>query len=251
MSLSRFYLPTAEWSDGELRLTGGEASHCAQVLRKQVGDLAEVFDGEGRVARGGLSQVSRNSVIMDIASVTQFSPLEPRLHLIAAIIKGDRMDYLIEKAVELGAASVAPVQTDNGVVRLNTAQSERKTGKWRQTMIAAAKQCHIPFLPVLHPPQTIATALATVPEGGLRLIAALDEHQYTLDDVIGTSEPRDITVVIGPEGDFTSEELRLALDQGFRPVTLGPLILRAETAAITALARLSRHRRGLREVPPA
>ena len=248
MSLSRFYVPPAEWPEDGLRLSGGEAIHCAQVLRKQVGDEIEVFDGEGTVANCCLTHVSRNVVEARLKSEVRFHPLEPRLHLIAAIIKGDRMDWLLEKAVELGASSVRLIQTANCVVRLGTNQLDRKADKWRQTMIAAAKQCHIPFLPELQTPLQFSTALAALPEGATRLIAALDEDQRTLDDVLGGLTADDIAIAIGPEGDFTSDELQLASDNGFQPVTLGPLILRAETAAITALARLTAHRRALQQV---
>lgn len=247
MSTPRFFLTPADWHDGELRLGKGEAAHSAQVLRMQPGDHVEVFDGTGRVARGALATVSKSEVLIAATTVRRFQPLTPRIHLWAAVIKGERMDWLLEKAVELGVHSVRPLQTAHCVARLKPEQVAKKMEKWHHLLVAAAKQCHIPFLPELHEPASLEHTLAIAPPPGVRLIAALTEHQSTIADIATRPEFDDITIAIGPEGDFTPEELSLALDHDFKPVTLGPLILRAETAAVVALSRLTSHRRSLIE----
>jgi 16S rRNA (uracil1498-N3)-methyltransferase len=211
----------------------------------QAGQSVEVFDGQGRVADGTLCSVARNEVVIQTSAVRRFQPLQPRIHLCAAILKGDRMDWLLEKSVELGVHSVRPWLTTHCVVRLRPDQMAKKTEKWRQILIAAAKQCHIPFLPELHPPQSLTASLASLPPGSSRWVAALSEDERGLEI---ETHVEDVVVAIGPEGDFSADEMTALRDNHFQPATLGPLILRAETAAVVALAQLTQHRRRLIEV---
>ncbi len=153
------------------------------------------------------------------------------------MIKAEPFEWLLEKAVELGAASVQPIITERTVVHLSGEHLEKKLHKWRRHMMESAKQCHTPFIPVLEAPRTLASLLPALPDSALKILPALSEHSRTLDTVSG--EARQAFVAIGPEGDFTPAEEALAMQHGFIPVTLGPLILRAETAAITTLAILA------------
>lgn len=237
MSLPRFHLPASHWSSPQLTLTGDEAQHCSRVMRKQPGDSIEIFDGEGRVAVGEITQVSKAEVRARIVSEQRLEPFATAIHLFPALIKGEPFEWLLEKAVELGAASVQPVITDRTVIHLDTAQAEKKLVKWRRHMIESAKQCHTPFVPRLEAPRTFASLVPAV-DAALKLIPALSEHSRTLKQVLPVRRPASVAVLIGPEGDFTPEEETLAQTHGFQPVTLGPLVLRAETAAIATLAIL-------------
>ena len=237
MSLPRFHLPPGHWPEGELTLSGDEAHHCARVLRRQVGDGIEIFDGAGRVVRARLTAVGRDRVT---ASVTEALPVPvrpPAVHLLPALIKTEPFEWLLEKAVELGAASVQPVLTARTVVQPGGDQLDKKMARWRRHMLEAAKQCHTPFLPQLEAPRPFAEVVASAPAAALKILPSLAESSRTLHGI--GADATEAWVVIGPEGDFTPAEEELARDRGFLPVTLGPFILRAETASLAALTLLA------------
>lgn len=236
MSLSRFYLPASDWRPDSLCLTGDEAAHCARVLRRQVGDAVELFDGEGRVATAEILSVNKNAVALKCLSEVTHAPLPQRIHLLPAMIKAEPFEWLLEKAVELGAASIQPIITERTVVHLAGEHLEKKLSKWRRHMVESAKQCHTPFVTRLERPRPLAQVLADLPKESLKIMPALSEHSRSMHGI--TRGFDEACLVIGPEGDFTADEEALAQAQGFIPVTLGPLILRAETAAISALAVL-------------
>src|SRR6218665_70890 len=130
MSLSRFYLPASDWRSDSLALTGDEAAHCARVLRRQVGDAVEVFDGAGRVATAEILAVHKNAVSLKILSEQRPAALPQRIHLLPAMIKAEPFEWLLEKAVELGAASIQPIITERTVVHLSGEHLEKKLSKW-------------------------------------------------------------------------------------------------------------------------
>ncbi|MBB5032691.1 16S rRNA (uracil(1498)-N(3))-methyltransferase [Prosthecobacter vanneervenii] len=236
MSLPRFHLPASEWTVPHLTLTGDEAQHCGRVMRKQPGDSIEIFDGAGRVAVCEITHVSKAEVQARILSESAVPPFATSIHLLPALIKAEPFEWLLEKAVELGAASIQPVITERTVIHLDAAQTEKKLAKWRRHMIESAKQCHTPFVPELHAPVHFSKTLKF--EAECKLIPALSEHTRTLKQALSVAKPNSVAVLIGPEGDFTPEEETQALSAGFVPVTLGPLVLRAETAGIATLAIL-------------
>lgn len=238
MSLSRFYLPAEFWSVENLTLAGDEAAHCSRVLRRQVGDEVEVFDGAGRVAVGKIIALSKTNVSIQPHSQQQHEPRQHEIHLLPAMIKAEPFEWLLEKATELGAASVQPVITQRTIVSHSGEHLDKKLSKWQRLMIESAKQCHTPWLPRLLKPRPFSEIIAALPDSLVRIIPALSEHSRRLHQ-LNLAQTQDAYVLIGPEGDFTPEEETLAQQQGFQPVTLGPLILRAETAAIAALAMLS------------
>lgn len=235
MSLPRFHLPPEAWRQESLVLEGDEALHCARVLRKAPGHKIEIFDGVGRVASATLTRVSKNSVTAQIDVLRQHAARAREVHLLAAMIKAEAFEWLLEKAAELGAASVRPVVTARSVVHLDGTQLNKKLYKWRRHMIESAKQCHTPWVPALESPAGLAEALERLPAASVRLMPALSEHSRRLHEV-DFSAALPVFVLVGPEGDFTEEEEELARLRGFQPVTLGSLILRAETASIAALA---------------
>jgi 16S rRNA (uracil1498-N3)-methyltransferase len=237
MSLSRFHLPTHAWRAGELTLAGEEAVHCARVQRHEVGDAVEVGDGAGRVAVTEITAITKTEVHLRITALHEHPPLPHAIHLLPALIKAEAFEWLLEKAVELGAASVRPLITERTVVRLEGDQLEKKLTKWRRLMIESAKQCHTPFLPTLHSPLPFPQALRQIPATALKILPALSEKSRTLKELL--AQPvSEVCAAIGPEGDFTPNEEALAQELGFHPVTLGPLVLRAETAALAVLAVL-------------
>lgn len=206
-------------------------------MRKAPGDRIEVFDGAGRVAVAVIRSVGKSAVALEWEREERASPLPFAIHLLPAMIKAEAFEWLLEKAVELGAASVRPLVTARTLVHLSGEHLEKKLAKWRRHMIEAAKQCHTPFVPALHAPAAFDTALRQLPPESLKVMPALTEHSRGLAGI--TAGFTSAYAIIGPEGDFTSEEEALAQTLGFTPVTLGPFILRAETAALTTLAVLA------------
>lgn len=236
MSLPRFHLPTAQWAGPHLTLSGDEAQHCSRVMRKQPGDTIEIFDGAGRVAICEITHVSKSEVQAKIISESRVEPFQTAIHLLPALIKAEPFEWLLEKAVELGAASIQPVITERTVIHLDATQIEKKLAKWRRHMIESAKQCHTPFVPELKAPVAFVAGLKL--DADFKLIPALSEQTRTLKQVLPSAKPTNVAVLIGPEGDFTPEEESQGFASGFVPITLGPLVLRAETAAIATLAIL-------------
>lgn len=238
MALPRFFLPAAQWTPNavEITLDGDEAAHCARVLRCHSGDGLEIFDGAGRVAEAVITTVTKNAVQAAIRQVWMHPRPRGAVQLLPALIKGEAFEWLIEKAVELGAASIRPVITDHSVVQFDAVQAQRKQAKWQRHMIEAAKQCHTPFLPGLFAPISLAQAVRQLPLETCRIVAALDERTCTISAALHRAKPESVAIAIGPEGDFSPEEMQILRGAGFQPVTLGPLILRAETATVAALA---------------
>lgn len=237
MSLPRFHLPASDWTSSTLILQGDEAQHCSRVMRKQPGDSIELFDGRGRVAVVEITRVTKTEVQASLLSEQTVPSFDCALHLYPALIKAEPFEWLLEKAVELGATSVCPLVTSRSVVHLDAAQAEKKLVKWRRHMVESAKQCHTPFIPHLAAPRGFASSVPGI-TAELKLIPALSEHTRTIKQTLPSVRPKSVAVLIGPEGDFTPEEEALAQQCGFQPMTLGPLILRAETATIATLAIL-------------
>jgi 16S rRNA (uracil1498-N3)-methyltransferase len=238
MSLSRFYLAPLLWQAETLVFSGDEAAHCSRVLRRQIGDPIEVFDGAGRVATATITALSKNAVHATVEAIVQHEPRGAEVHLLPAMIKAEPFEWLLEKATELGASSVRPVMTQRSVVQLSGDQLEKKWLKWQRHMIESAKHCHTPWLPHLERPADLKNVLSSLPAEAFKVMPALTQRTCGLHDLSFAGQTS-VFALIGPEGDFTSEEEALAEKHGFLSVTLGPLILRAETAAITTLAILA------------
>lgn len=234
--MPRFYLPPEAW-DGDAALTGDEAKHLARVLRLKAGDRVVVFDGKGRRADAVVRDIFRDRVGLEIGALLPSAPPRPRIVLAQAIPKGKTMDTIVQKAVELGVAAVQPLVTRNTVV----VAGDEKSDKWRRTALEACKQCGQDSLPEIGPPLAFDAWMASqagLP--GLKIIASLASGALPMRQVIeGQSAPSEAIFLVGPEGDFTAEETKLALASGFIPVSLGHTILRVETAALFGLAALT------------
>ncbi|MFN2477544.1 MAG: 16S rRNA (uracil(1498)-N(3))-methyltransferase, partial [Chthoniobacterales bacterium] len=243
--MHRFYIPPAEWDSARLRLSGSEAHHARNVLRFEQGDKAVLFNGRGREITAEVTSVGREIALRKLHESTT-EPLRCRITLGQAIPKGKNMDLIVQKAVEIGAAEIVPIMSDRTVVRLDPKDAEQKQQKWQTVAIEAAKQCGQNWLPEVHIPQTTAAFLRDRPSADLQLIGSLESDARNLKKILadfaeekGQQRPSSVLMMIGPEGDFTPAELNLARASGCRPITLGPIILRVETAAIYCLSVLS------------
>jgi len=235
----RFYIPAAEWDPGALAITGPDAHHCHDVMRCQAGDRVVVFDGRGKQTVATITSAKRSRVELDPEELAETSPMPASLTLCQAIPKGKNMDLVVQKATELGAAHIVPLLTENTVVRLGAQEVAKKQVKWQRIAIEACKQSGQNWMPEVATPTTLAAYLEGAGATGLDLIASLQPGSKHLKQVLTDPPATSARILIGPEGDFTSAEVEAAIAAGHQPITLGPIILRTETAAIYCLSVLA------------
>jgi len=269
----RFYIAPENWNADDLVLKDGEAHHARYVLRLKPGSTAVLFNGRGREIKAELVEAKPNELHFRKLTETESPPLRCRITLGQAIPKGKNMDLIVQKAVELGAAEICPLLSQRTVVDLEPEAAAQKQAKWQQVAIEAAKQCGQNWLPQVRQPQTLKdffvpssvaavyssrrrsaeaddrrtiSAPNTMPaRSDLRLIGSLQPEAQHLKNILAQyseehrQRPTSVLMMIGPEGDFTPAELSLARSHGCQPITLGPIILRVETAAIYCLSVLS------------
>jgi 16S rRNA (uracil1498-N3)-methyltransferase len=225
-------------------LDAEQAHHCSDVMRQKVGDLLSVFNGEGVEAKARITAIDGDAVKFEVlAKATAPRALHP-IWLAQALTKKNAMELILQKATELGVAAIVPLQSDHSVVQVDDEKSDAKLDKWRKLTIEAAKQCGQNWLPKVHAPQKPGEFIAGIPKGAVKLIASLQPEAKPLKSVLRETLPAlkpgtPIIVMVGPEGDFTPAEIGAARSAGFAPVSLGKIILRAETAAFFALSALA------------
>jgi 16S rRNA (uracil1498-N3)-methyltransferase len=243
--MHRFYIATENWNPDAPRLTGSEAHHAGHVLRLARGDKVVLFDGRGREITAEIISSESSAIQLRKLHEAQTPPLRCRITLAQAIPKGKNMDLIVQKAVEIGAAEIAPILSDRTVVRLDEESAASKQSKWQTVAIEAAKQCGQNWLPRVHAPQTMAQFFQQPRRFDLQLIGSLQSDAVHLKKILAEysaehdDRPTSVLMLVGPEGDFTPAELSLARSHGCRPITLGPIVLRVETASIYCLSVLS------------
>lgn len=229
----------------ELTLTADESHHLVVVNRARVGDPVIAFDGRGREWECELTNAKKSAATLRIRTARTARALPAQITLGQALPKGATMDTIVRKATEIGAAVIAPLETERTQVHLAADRSDRKIEKWHVAAIEAAKQCGNPFLPEIRPVQSLADFLRATQSIELKLIASLHPGAKSLKQVLADARaergraPGTAAWLIGPEGDFSPAEIEAALAAGFQPITLGPLVLRSDTAATYALSVLS------------
>ncbi len=241
--MPRFYIPPEHWNPERLELGEEEAHHALHVLRMQPGDRATVFNGEGVQAAVEIASVAKRAVGLKTLEVAQAAPRRCRITLGQAIPKGKNMDLIVQKGTELGVAAIAPLLTEHTIVQCDPREAARKREKWQAVAVEACKQCGQNWLPEVQAPQSIGELLRQ--DFDLKLIASLAPGARHPKEVLaqaaaerGGTPPASALILIGPEGDFTPGEIALALEAGCRPITLGPIVLRTETAALYCLSVL-------------
>jgi 16S rRNA (uracil1498-N3)-methyltransferase len=241
----RFYIAPENWQSGAPVLTGSEAHHCRNVLRLESGDKVVLFDGRGRELTAEIVSGDSSKIVFRKLHEAKTPPLRCQITLAQAIPKGKNMDLIVQKAVEIGAAEIAPILSDRTVVRLDEESAASKQAKWQTVAVEAAKQCGQNWLPRVHLPQTMAQFFQQPRRSDLQLIGSLQSDAVHLKKILGEysaehgDRPTSVLMLVGPEGDFTPAELSLARSHGCRPITLGPVVLRVETASIYCLSILS------------
>jgi 16S rRNA (uracil1498-N3)-methyltransferase len=243
--MHRFYLPPERCAGAALRLDGREAHHALHVLRLKHGELVTVLDGIGNEFMCTVQNASRNVINLSV-SLKNFVPAPPcAVTLLVGVPKGKIIEGIIQKAVELGARRIVPILSERVVTQLDDEGAESKRDKWQQVAIEAIKQCGATWLPKVEAPMTIEQFLARKEVFDLSLVGALQKERRHPREVLHEFEtkhgrlPQNVGVWIGPEGDFTLDELQAIQNSGVQPVSLGKLVLRVETAAIYCLSFLN------------
>jgi 16S rRNA (uracil1498-N3)-methyltransferase len=245
--MHRFYISPESWDPGALTLTGSEAHHARDVLRMKSGDKLVLFNGDGHEITAEIVDVSADEILLRKLHEAETPPLRCRIVLGQAIPKGKNIELIVQKAVEIGAAEIAPIISDRTIVQVDSESAAQKQSKWQQIAIEAAKQCGQNWLPRVHTPRKLGDFFSKASEQAfdLRLIGSLQPDAQHLKKILAEysnehrDRPRSVLMLIGPEGDFTPAELSLARRHGCQPITLGPIILRVETATIYCLSILS------------
>ena len=245
MRLTRVYVDTALIPGSLVELPPDTASHLARVLRARSGDELILFNGHGREFNGAIETVRGSRVSASVGEsrpVDRESPLA--ITLVQCVPRGDRMDFIVQKATELGVARIVPVLSQRSVVRLDKSQAESKAVHWRAVAVSACEQCGRNRLPVIEAAQPLLNYLGgSSPGTGPRLVFEPESAPQMGTPAPGPGGAADAAmtsaeIAVGPEGGFATEELEAFRVAGFSQVGLGPRVLRAETAAIAAVVWL-------------
>ena len=234
MRVNRIFVDGPLKSSTQVALPSAGAYHVARVLRMREGAPLRVFDGSGSEFQAEIVRVEGDAVTVQLVAQAQPAAESPlRINLIQGISRGERMDWTLQKATELGVSAIAPVLTARSVVRLDDKQAEKKQGHWRAIVIGACEQCGRSRIPPVSPATTLRDYFANVRKDGMRLVLS-PAAPGSLAGI--ASLPSKVDLLIGPEGGLEDDELVAAQKAGFMPVRLGPRVLRTETAAVVALS---------------
>jgi len=237
MSAPRFYCPVILPSTGLFELPPDAAHHAHRVLRLRVGDAVQIFDGAGHACDASISSISGKRVDLSILRDCPAQPAAP-LHIVLAqaMSSSEKMDWVVQKATELGAAEIQPIQTRRSVAKLNSERAEKRAEHWRGVVIAACEQSGRNDLMQVHTPVDLSHWLSSMGNAAGSKFILLPDGASALH---GHAQPQGpVTLLIGPEGGFSPDEALMAKQAGFIPVLLGPRVLRTETAALAGLAVL-------------
>lgn len=237
--LTRIYFPAEIPAHGKCLLPPEQAHHVVRVLRLEAGDTLTLFDGRGIEYTAVIARIAKSDVTLNVGDPRQVDRESPLVVALAqSISSGERMDYTVQKAVELGVAGIQPLESSRGVVRLDGIRARKRLAHWRAIVVAACEQCGRNRVPEVAPVMALRDWLgqaAPLQESEVRLLLST-EARNSLREL-----PRPqgaVTLLAGPEGGLTGDEHGDAVRAGFMPVRLGPRVLRTETAAVAALAAM-------------
>ncbi|HVY68477.1 MAG TPA: RsmE family RNA methyltransferase [Verrucomicrobiae bacterium] len=242
--MHRCFLPPGQTRGERLVLPEAEAHHALNVLRLKTGDRVVVLNGAGEELLCELVTASKRSAELAVRQRNRIAPLPYAITLVQAVTKGKTMDLIVQKATELGASRVVPILSDRSVPQMDDEGAGEKAEKWTQVSIEAIKQCGAAWLPKIEAPVKTQAYLSRADRFDLALIATLQSDARhpracfeTFREERGAA-PRTVAVWVGPEGDFTPAEINQIRGAGVLPITLGPVVLRSETAAMYCLSVL-------------
>lgn len=237
MRVPRIFHPTSLAAETTVALTDEAAQHVGKVLRMQVGQAVVLFNGDGYDYAADIVDVAKREVQVQInAKLPNQTESRLRIHLGQGISRGDRMDFVLQKSVELGVASITPLFTERCGVKLTGERLEKKRQQWQKIVNSACEQSGRAVVPEVCAPQALTDWLAQQPTASV--CVTLDPRAPRALRELPLSSQQAVTLLIGPEGGLSEQEIQQAGVAEFTPVRLGPRVLRTETAALTALAVL-------------
>ncbi|MDP1659711.1 MAG: 16S rRNA (uracil(1498)-N(3))-methyltransferase [Methylotenera sp.] len=237
MANLRFYTNNPLTLGATIQLSDSAAAHATRALRLSVGDSAIVFNGNGFDYECELASIKKNEVLAKITATKQINNASPlRITLLQAISSGDRMDYTIQKAVELGVTSIQPITSQRSVVKLSAERAKKRTEHWQNVAISACEQSGRTLVPNVAAPLSLQQWLAANPKANSMRLLLNPIGALRLTEL---AKPNDeIQLLIGAEGGLAEVEIDLANNYGFQSIVLGPRILRTETAALATISAL-------------
>jgi 16S rRNA (uracil1498-N3)-methyltransferase len=236
----RIFAVPEQIKDGLVVITGPDVGHLSRVLRLGAGDVINVLDGRGKSYEAAIDLLRKGEIVCRIVAELP-APARPplRVTLVQGLPKGDKMDFVIQKGTELGVSRVIPLICQRTVVKLEGKSGSKKRERWQRIACEAASQCGRPDIPEVDEPADWGAVLANLPGHAIALIPWEEENALSLKDILREkNSSQDIYIFIGPEGGFAREEISRAMERGVRPVTLGPRILRTETAGMAVLTMI-------------
>jgi 16S rRNA (uracil1498-N3)-methyltransferase len=240
--MHRFHLPPNDCRGETLKLAGAEAHHALRVLRIQDGERVTVLDGAGATLDCEVTGRTRDTLALRVRERSSAAPLPCAITLLVGVPKGKIIESIIQKATELGVARIVPLLSERVITQLDAEGADAKAEKWQHVAIEALKQCGSPWLPRVEPPVTPAQFLARQEKCDLALVGCLEpgsrHPRVWFEQFLAEHKklPACVAVWVGPEGDFTAAEYAGIQKSGAHPITLGPLVLRVETAATYCLS---------------
>lgn len=239
MRVPRIFVDTPLPANTTLTLEGDRAHYLLKVLRVEAGRSLILFNGDGFDYQATITATQKKTLQVEVLTCIPIHNESPiKLHLAQVISKGDRMEYTLQKAVELGISQVTPLTSARCDVRLKQDRAEKKMDYWQNIIISACEQSGRARLPSLQPIQAFETFIKQAHSETHRWILS---PELDSDNLSRLETPKAAMLMIGPEGGFTTEEIEAAQQQGYRGLTLGPRVLRTETAGVVALSILQHH----------
>lgn len=234
---TRLFVSSALINDTEIELDGDQARYLSRALRARVGDRLNLFDGNGAEWTAAILQISKNTVTLRIDDSHEAGTESPlKVHLVQGISRGERMDFVVQKATELGVKRITPVLTEYSMVKLDGSRAEKRRDHWQRIATSASEQSGRVRLPLIDTPIPLKNWLGDKPQ---RIDTELILKPGAAATLPSLRPPETkICVLVGPEGGFSDSEYEDAEISGFKAVSLGPRVLRTETAAIATLAML-------------
>ena len=233
----RIYCPRANITRDRIIISDpGQIHHLSSVKRLKKGDRVVVFDGESQEYECVIDSIAKNKVELSVLKVRKTASAELTLTLACALPKKVKMDYIIEKTVELGVDRIIPIKTERTIVEYSPDKAKEKLKRWQAIAIEASKQCGRIKLPQIEPISEFSKVVSQVKNYELAVIPHLGPGNKPLKEVFRDSRPSSVIIFIGPEGDFSGREIKLAKENGCIGASLGDLVLKVDTAAISVIA---------------
>ena len=228
----RIYTDQPLAKDQVVELTDSAANHVGKVLRMKPEEPLILFNGKGSSWQGTIQTVAKKTVTVSLETmIDQVTESPLKVHVGQSLSRGERMDYAIQKATEMGVAEITPLFSERCEVKLNAERQEKRVRHWQQIVISACEQCGLNRLPIIHPPENV-TDWMEKQDSDLKFVL----HHRTDKKLEGFDQPETVSLLIGPEGGLTQEEITQAESSGFHALALGPRVLRTETAPVTAVS---------------